>query len=88
MAVDQVGKVGENRLVREVLEADRAVQGDRELDGGQGSAAAVEEVVPAPDLVTGDAEDLGPGGGQPPFGRGAGSFDGFPGQCRPHRPGR
>src|SRR5574341_535582 len=66
--------IGEDRVKAKVLERHRAVQGDRQPQGGQRRTAQLEEVVPPPDLVSGYPKDLRPRGGQPVLGRRARPF--------------
>lgn len=73
-AVDDLGEVGEDRVGGDVLEGDRAVQQDRQPHGRQGGAAAVEEVVPAPDPLLRDAEHRRPRLRQAQLGVGAGGL--------------
>src|SRR5207247_4034796 len=65
LVVDQHGQIGENRVVDEVFEGHRPLQGDRQLQCRQRRAAQLEEVIPPADLVLRDAEYLCPCGRQP-----------------------
>ena len=56
-------------MLDEIGQGHGAVERDRKPDAGQGRAAPVEEVVVPPDPVPRHAQNVRPGGRQPPFGR-------------------
>src|SRR5439155_13646131 len=64
-AVDQRGQIGENRVVGEVVERQRTVQGDAQPQRRRRRAGQSKELIPPANLVLRDAEHLSLCGRQP-----------------------
>src|SRR5436190_18341357 len=61
--IEQRRQIGEPGVLGEILQRDRTVERDHELERRQRRAAEREEVVAPADLVPGDTEHVGPSSG-------------------------